>query len=207
MKLKLLINSGLCMFLLITGTTSIFAQNEKTLLDTGNVEQQFKYVITKSNLYSNYRAVKATWLRKLRDQTLDTLSMIKSDYSETQKQLQSKIFEVDSLAASVELLTSQLEEVTKEKDSMNLAGIQMSKKGYNAILWIVIFSLFTLVVIVFIAYKRTHVVITQTKVDLNEVKEEFEAYRKSTREKNEKIARKHLDELLKYKNRLQKFEK
>jgi hypothetical protein len=66
-------------------------------------------------------------------------------------------------------------------------------------LWTIIFGLLALLIIILLLYRKNNAVTVQTKQDLLELKNEYEIHRKRALEREEKLARQHLDELNKYK--------
>lgn len=181
------------------GNLSAAGSEEKSVVDTGTITQQFKYVVSKSTRYNDYRAIKVVWLSKLQTHVFDTLSSLKSNLKSSNTIIQNQSQEIDSLNIMLSKTQANLDRATLEKNSIVIFGMLISKSLYNSVVWLLIIGLIFLLVILFIAYKRSHVVTIRTKHELLETKEEFEAHRKRAREKEEKMARKHLDELLKYK--------
>lgn len=180
-------------------TTSIFANKGQEVLDTGTVKQQFDFVLEKSSTYEQYKVIKKSWARKLRNHVLDSLNLANKRYQESLFVISQKQEEIDSLAFQIEQTTSRLESAITEKNSIKLFGLLLSKTTYNSILWGLILVLTTLLSIIFLMFKRSNKITIRTKKDLDETREEYETHRKKAREREEKMARKHLDEILKYK--------
>ncbi|HBE42527.1 MAG TPA: hypothetical protein DDW27_15265, partial [Bacteroidales bacterium] len=67
-------------------------------------------------------------------------------------------------------------------------GMDVNKYAYNSVMWIIIAGLVTLLVIVFLTLKSNLSVTRNTKKDLEDLKTEFEAYRKQSREAREKMS-------------------
>jgi hypothetical protein len=68
-------------------------------------------------------------------------------------------------------------------------------------MWLVVAGLALLTVILFLTAKRNITVTIRTKKDLEEVKEEYESYRKQARERQEQLVVKHHNELRKLKGK------
>ncbi len=180
-------------------SVSAAPSEDKTVVDTGSVSEQFKFIVNKSTKYNDYRAVRASWLNKLRNNVSDTLTALKSNLKTSQTIIAGQAAKIDSLTTTLKSTRANLDETMLEKNSINFLGMLLAKNVYNSIVWLLIAGLLFLLTILFIAYKRSHVITIRTKHELLETKEEFEAHRKTAREREEKMARKHLDELLKYK--------
>ncbi len=175
------------------------ANNDKALIDSGSIKQQFKYVISKSTRYNEYRAVKNEWLYKLQNHISDTISDLKTELNAANHLITSQVQSIDSLSNALGETHASLDQTIKEKNSINIVGIQLNKNLYNIIVWLLISGLAFGLVLLFFIYKHSLVVTVRTKHELLETKEEFETHRQRTREREEKMARRHLDEILKYK--------
>jgi uncharacterized membrane-anchored protein YhcB (DUF1043 family) len=87
--------------------------------------------------------------------------------------------------------------MTKTKNSIRVLGIEVNKTAYNAVMWILIATLAGFLAIGFLAYKRNYSATVNTKKEIEELKREFEAYRKASREAREKMSMAHFNELKK----------
>ncbi len=70
----------LCLVFLVSVTLS--AQNRATVtksLNEGTIENQFDYLIKKSNRYQEFKVVKTTWLIQLKKSAGDSLVSLRKD--------------------------------------------------------------------------------------------------------------------------------
>lgn len=196
------------LILFITSSfSSIFAQDteEKPTLETGTIQNQFDYIITKSNRYEEYKVVKDTWLRTLKSHVLDTLKNIKQDLRETQTLESANRSEIKTLKTELDNTNEKLSMAIEEKNSINFIGTSMTKGSYNSLMWTIILGLFvTLAVFVFL-FKRSNSVTSETKKTLNETKDEFESFRRRTVDREAKIVRELHDEMNKLKSELDRY--
>ncbi|MDX2444229.1 MAG: hypothetical protein QNK30_10565 [Bacteroidales bacterium] len=186
---------------------SIFAQDteEKPTLETGTIQNQFDYIITKSNRYEEYKVVKDTWLRTLKSHVLDTLKNIKQDLLETQTLESANRSEIKTLKTELDNTNEKLSMAIEEKNSIKFIGTSMTKGSYNSLMWTIILGLFgTLAVFVFL-FKRSNSVTSETKKTLNETKDEFESFRRRTVDREAKIVRELHDEMNKLKSELDRY--
>jgi len=65
------------------------------------------------------------------------------------------------------------------QNSTNLLGMELNKKAYSLIMWGVIFCLATIGTILFLFYKRGHLIVNEARIRLKEVQEELEKLGKS----------------------------
>jgi len=85
--------------------------------------------------------------------------------------------------------------MTKTKDSIKFVGISLNKIVYNTIMWLIVAVLAGLLSIGFLVFKRNLSITIHTKKEFEDLKKEFEAYRKASREAREKMSMAHFNEL------------
>jgi len=187
--------------LLICSTQGVFSQDtqDKPFLEKGTVEEQFNFIYDKSYTFEIYKSVRIPWFTTLKSHVLDSLKSIKKELRKSERIAQSKDGLLDSLKSELEKTKQDLATVTNEKNSFRLFGILMGKGSYNSLVWLIILTLSGLLALFALLFKRSNSITSQTKASLTEVKDEFETFRKRSLEREEKMARKHLDEMNKYK--------
>jgi hypothetical protein len=75
----------------------------------------------------------------------------------------------------------------------------MDKAFYNSIVWSVIFALIILLVLGSFLFKRNLSTTYSTRKDLDQIKGEFEEYRRTSRERHEQLVINHFNEIKKLK--------
>lgn len=176
------------------------AQEEKTgSLNSGSIESQFDFLYKKSGKYQEYRVIKTNMLFKFKNNVMDTLKLHNKKFLESQQTIASQKANIDSLNVKLESTNNNLAAVTEEKDNIRLFGIQMSKGGYNTLLWSIIGILTALLLIFIGKFKRSNTVTVQAKKDKLEIEEEYESHRQRSLEREQKLRRELQDELNKQK--------
>ena len=196
---QVLIFTAMLLFLTAKGVLSQEVPQDRPFQENGTIENQFKYVFDQSYTFQIYKSVRIAWFQTLRAHVLDTLKTIKKELKTTQKLVQIKDDQLDSIKSELEKTKQDLAVTTNEKNSFRFLGILMGKNTYNSMVWLIILGLAGLLVFFVLLFKRSNMITSQTKRDLSELKDEFEDFRKRSLEREEKMARKHLDELNKYK--------
>ena len=169
------------------------------ILSTGKVDEQLNYIQEHTLIYENYRAIREDMFQKMKTNVLDTVSAEKGTINGL------KIFTIrldgtiDSLKNSLDITKIKLKEVTGSKNSIRLLGIEVNKATYNSVMWMVVAGLVTLLAFGFLALKRNLIITIRTKKEIEELKNEFEAYRKTSREAREKMSMAHFNEIKKLK--------
>lgn len=169
--------------------------------DTATLEQQFEYILDKTRIYEGYRAIRNDVYLKMQKNALDSLNQHILNEQRLRSQLDQRNSEINKLKSDLDLISGERNEAIRNQDSMKFLGINISKTLYNSVMWFVILGLAILVTILFISFRRAHIVTRNVKEKLNTLQEEYESHRKSSREKYEKLVVSNYNELMKLKNR------
>lgn len=195
-------------FLIVISSVNTYAQSnqepsqeEETLsLNSGSIDNQFEFIIRRSNRYQDYKVVKTNWLYTLKAHTLDSLKAVRDELDSTNLVVSEQQKEIDDLKSTLSTTQASLDFTNKEKDSMALFGMQMSKSGYNLLMWVIIAGLLGLLVLFVYKFRNSNSVTKQAKNALAEIEEEFEEHRKVALEREQKVRRQLQDELNKQKS-------
>ena len=198
MKLSKILISFLPIFLLSI-TISAQETEKEGSLNSGTIESQFEYLYQKSGRYEDYRVIKISQLLKFRNNVYDTLKLDRQKYLDSQRLIANQKSNIDSLNQILEATNENLTSVTKEKDSINLFGIQMSKGAYNTLLWGIIAALTAFLVLFITRFKSSNAITIEAKNAKAEIEEEYEEHRQRALEREQKLRRELQDELNKQK--------
>jgi len=168
-------------------------------LSTGIVEEQIKYLESKTRIYENYRAIREDMYQKLNRNIIDSILAEKNRIAGFQNLTADLNSKTDSLKALLNETRVNLEEATTTKNSISVLGIELNKNVYNTFMWTVIGILAILLALGFLVFKRNLVVLRRTEKDLKELKDEFVAYRQTTRLAREKAEMDHFNAIKKLK--------
>ena len=195
---KLKITSALFILLLIMSGIKVTCQTAMPdALIQNSLTEQMNYIQEKTRIYENYRAIREDMFQKIKGNALDSLSSAKKRIVELNLLAKRLNYTIDSINTSFQKTKIELAEATRTKNNIRVFGSEVNKILYNTILWTVIAGLLVILGIGFMAFKRNLVVASCTRKDIKELKEEFEAYRKSSREAREKMSMDHFNELKK----------
>lgn len=190
----------LSVFCLIVSTAVLAQEKEQLSLNDGTVDNQFEYVIQKSNNYQEFKVIKKTWMYALKAHTMDTLKAFRKDLAKTQAVVDSQATKITELNEKLSDTQATLNSTIEEKDSMALFGMPMSKSGYSSLMWAIIGLLFILLLFFIYKFKNSNAVTKQAKLSLAETEEEFEEHRRIALEREQKVRRQLQDEINKQKN-------
>jgi hypothetical protein len=187
-------------FAIILQAVQAFSQERVPVLDKGSIEAQFNEVIDKSSTYQEYRVIKAYWLSTFKSHLTDSLNKFKKQLASTRTLFAASQSRIDSLANELQRTKSELETIRNAKDSIPFLFFSMGKNAYNRLMWTLMGVIILVLVFFIVLYNRSKIVINQAWADLEEKKEEFEAFRKRALERESQLSRNYLNELNKYRN-------
>ncbi|CAH8283770.1 hypothetical protein EV196_102616 [Mariniflexile fucanivorans] len=180
------------------------SDEDKLSLNSGTLDNQFEYVIKKSNGWNDergqsYRVIKTYWLTELKAHVLDSLQSIKKDIIATEITVKAQTQEIADLKTRLTNTQNNLDKTKSEKNNMSLLGIQMSKSGYSGLMWSIIGVLLALLLFFIYQFKNSNAVTKEAKRVLADVEDEFEEHRKTAVEREQKVRRQLQDEINKQK--------
>lgn len=195
----------LCLFsLLAYGQNTNDAQENELSLDSSTINDQFEYVLKKSGNFRGtngqmYEAVKLSMLLTLKAHTVDSLKTVHKELSDTQAIVQNQTAEISNLKERLLTTQNDLDKTNAEKNSMALFGLQMSKTGYNVLMWSIIAGLMALLIFFIYKFRSSNTITRKAKLALSEIEDEFEEHRKTALEREQKVRRQLQDEINKQK--------
>lgn len=195
----------LCLFsLLAYGQNTNDVQENELSLDSSSINDQFEYVLKKSGNFRGtngqmYEAVKLSMLLTLKAHTVDSLKTVHKELSDTQAIVQNQTAEISNLKERLLTTQNDLDKTNAEKNSMALFGLQMSKTGYNVLMWSIIAGLMALLIFFIYKFRSSNTITRKAKLALSEIEDEFEEHRKTALEREQKVRRQLQDEINKQK--------
>lgn len=178
--------------------SSISAQETK--FDNGTINNNFDYIITKSNNYKDFKVVKKQSLYEIKKQVLDSLKerqlKINSLYLVIDKQ-KSKTTELEKTITS---LNSSIEQANLNVDNINFIGFTLTKNSFKSIFWSLLILMTILLLFFIYKFKRSNTITQETKNLLIDIEKEYENHKKVALEREQKVMRKLQDELNKNRN-------
>ena len=175
-------------------------QEAKLSLNSGTIDNQFEFVIRRSNSWQDYKTVKKTWLYTLKAHTLDSLKAVQKNLADTKTVVKTQADEISGLKASLSNTESTLTATNEEKDNISSLGIQMSKASYKVLMWSIAAGLMALLLFFIYKFKGSNSATREAKLKLDEVETEFEDHRRNALEREQRVRRQLQDELNKQKS-------
>lgn len=187
MKLKKIKNTLLISVFVFTASAATGQTKMLETLDSASIRGQIQYIEDHTRIYENFRAIREDIYQKLNNNILDTINAEKTRVSELRNLTAALNGKTDSLNNLLATTRTQLDQVTSTKNKIRVLGLEINKTAYNTFMWILVGVLLLLGGIGFLIFKRNLVVLLRTEKDLKELKEEFAAYKQSSRLAREKV--------------------
>lgn len=197
---QLLIRCGLILAVVVISVTKVTGQvTMPDVLLKNSLKEQLNYIEEHTRIYDSYRAIREDMFQKLKGNTSDTLTSLNSKITGLNKTVYVLNRTIDTLKTNLASTQTRLEGMTGTKNSIRVAGIEVNKATYNKMMWTILAGLIAALLVGFLIFKRNLSMLSDTKKEFQELKVEFEAYRKSSREAREKLTMDHFNEIKKLK--------
>ncbi|NLA49089.1 MAG: hypothetical protein GX876_06450 [Bacteroidales bacterium] len=165
------------------------------VLKQGKLTEQLTYIEERTRIYEYYRAIREDMFQQIKKNTIDSLRAADSRITKLITEKNKLNFEIDSLNIIVAGARAGLDEAISTKNSINVLGMNVNKFAYNSVMWIIVASLAGILAVGFLIFRRNLIVSKHTRTDLEELRTEFEAYRKQSRLAREKMSMDHFNEI------------
>lgn len=170
-----------------TAINAIGQTSMPTELSSSTMQEQIKYVEKHTRIYDNFRAIREDIYQKINRNFIDTLMAEKNRVTALNTLTSNLNTKTDSLNALLNTTRIKLEEATTTKNNIRVLGLEIKKGAYNTIMWTIVGGLALLLALGFLVFKRNLVVLLRTEKDLKELKDEFAAYKQTSRLAREKL--------------------
>jgi LPXTG-motif cell wall-anchored protein len=187
---------------IISGIKPLSGQPMPEVLDSGTLQEQLDHIQNRTLIYENFRAIREDMFQRIKNNAIDSLNSAKRQMEDLSVHLGNLDAEIDSLSLLLGNTRGELNLAVENRDNISFLGIPMNKTGYNMMVWVIIGGLTALLVIGLIFYFRSRNVTVNTLTEIHELKEEFENYRKESRERREKLVIEHFNEMKKFKEQM-----
>lgn len=183
---------ALLLFICLCGQSS-FAQNKGTTAPQ-SIDEQFESVLKTSNNFEDFKVVKKYKINTLRENTQKRIKNLNSQIGSLEDTINLLSSEISELKTSLVNTQSSLENTKKEKDSMSFFGAQMSKSGYNTMVWSIAGILLLGLLFFIFKFKNGNILTKEAKRKLEDLEYAFEDYKRKALEKEQKMGRQLQDE-------------
>jgi len=196
------INYILLLLVIITGANRAYSQSAiPEVLNNGTLNEQMNYLEERTRIYENYRAIREDMFQLIKRNSLDSLSQVHRQLNMLAGMNRNMVEKLDSVTMSLEKTKVNLDNALNSKNSIKVIGIEVNKILYNSIMWIITGTLLLLLATGFLTLKKNIITTRNTKKELNDLRDEFEAYRQKARIEREKMSMDHFNEIKRLKGK------
>lgn len=184
--------TSLLTFGLLLFSTLVFSQEKVETVNS--IDQQFNELLESSNNFKKYKVVEETKLIELQRNTRAEIADLEKEIIASKNNIDSQEEKIAQLNATLTGTTKDLQEANKAKEEIAFLGIPTDKSTYRTIMWGILLVLTITLVIFVYKFKNSHAQTKEAKKNLQEIDDEFEEYRKTALEKQQKLGRMLQDE-------------
>ena len=180
---------------------TVFSQNPKRQAKINNalqketIEIQFNTLIEQSPTYQNFKNIRLYNLNKFKANVLDTIKVLEEKFTKATTKIASQQDEINTLNQNIAGVNKNLSDVTQEKDSISVFGINTTKATYNTTLWSIILGLLLATIIFLFKFRSSNIQTKEAKSKFKEIEDEFDIHRKKSLEREQVLRRKLQDEI------------
>ena len=172
---------------LILGAKVAYAQTEQDA--NTKLSDKFEELKKNSNSYQDYKVIKLVKLNAFWQEVTDSLNVLHQNIHTLNKDLQSQKSEITSLNSKIDSLQKSLTDLHYTTDRISFLGIPLLKVTYNTIVWFIIIILAVLGIFFQVRFNRSNRITVQTRKEFQDLSEEFDSFRKRTRENETQLKR------------------
>jgi cell division protein FtsB len=166
------------------------------------ISQQLDYLEEHTRVYENFRAVREDIFQLLTRNVNDSLAGSKRKINNLIAEKNRLNSRIDSLNNQLAGTSTNLDEMTRSKNSIKVLGIEIHKATYNSIMWSILGVLLLLLGAGYLTFKQNRTSTVKTRKELDNLRREYEDYRQKTRVEREKATMEHFNEIKKIKSGL-----
>jgi len=184
--------------------TAVLATSQTTMPDVllkGTLDEQLNYLDEKTRIYENYRAIREDMFQLVKKNASDSLSGAMSRIDGYILQSGKLNFRIDSLNNLLSSARENLNEAVRTKNSIKVLGINLNKHAYNTVMLLIAGVLGFLLITGFLSFRRNLTVTSNLKKELEDLRAEFEEYKKKARLEREKMSKDHFNEIRRLKGK------
>ena len=164
------------------------------------IENQFDNIYRTSSTYQNYKVINRDRFNTLKSSILDSLKVYSTSLSAKEKTITTKGVEIESLKKKLAETNIKLKEAISKGNSFSFLGVEIAKGTYNLMVWALVGVLLAGLIHFIYQFANSNTITKTALNDLEEVENEFEAHRKKTLEREQKLRRQLHDEINKNRN-------
>ena len=181
----------LFVFVLFLLNTSVYSQTEDTQdsQQDKNLKAIYQDMLNKSENYTDYKVIKRINLDHYNKAVGDSLKSYRKEIHELKTQVNDQKSQITQLSNRIEDLETQLAKSEELRESLSFLGLELNKKTYHSIVWMIIGGLTIFGIFAYTSFTRSNKITVKTKKEYQTLNLEFEDHKKKSYDKQLKIGR------------------
>jgi hypothetical protein len=155
-----------------------FAKDINAWKNEKDLKQQYTVFKENLNFWNGNYFLNETQLNDFYTALSDSVAVLKAEMSNKNRQINDLQNELNSISNKLELTQTERDDSIKDRNSIQLFGININKNGYTFFMSMIILGLFIFTAVVYQLYKRSNTITIKARQDYDELKEEFEKHKK-----------------------------
>ena len=201
--MKLKISALIALILTLCMALPVYAQEADTAIEetSNTLTSQFEALKKSSNRYEDYKVVKENKLNALWKNVEDSVQVLRTQITTLQQQLASQEQELKEIKGQLAQRGDELERSESQNATISFLGMDILKETYSTVMWSIVGILLVLMLGALYKFHSSNKITTRTQREHEALNEEFEEFRKRSREREIQIKRElqternHLEEL------------
>lgn len=175
---------------------SVFADQKQAQT---KLENQVEHLLNNSLNYKNYKVVDKQTMFSFKNEFESFLSVSNQARVNFQKELEGKVNQISALDESLQSLQTENIQLKNEKHTISFLGMAINKYVYITMLWGLFFASLLVIGFFVLKFMRANEVTKSSKAILSNLEDEYEAFRRSSIEREQKLRRELFNEMKKVK--------
>lgn len=186
-------------YILLLSTFFIIAQENGQGKSNGTLNEQFEYVMQKSNNFQEYKVVKKEDLLQLKKSSTDSVQKYQKDLKDLKIKTTNHQSILAQLNDSLKTTEANLKQLQLAQDNVDMFGITLKKTNYNYLMWGIVSALLLILLLIYFQFKSAKSSARESRDNLEKMESEYEEYKHKALEKEQKLGRQLQDEINKHK--------
>jgi len=152
-----------------------------------NLDQQFTVFKNNLNFWSGSYFLTENQINQFYNALRDSIGVYEKEVTNSKNQLILVQSELNAKIKETDEIQKKLNRSIQLENSINVVGVDVNKGAYTLSIYILIIGVLLMCGLLFLLYRRSNKITRQTKVDYNELKEEYELHKKNALERYVKM--------------------
>lgn len=183
------------LYIFLLPAHQLMAQDSDSNPSGVTLKSQFDDLQRRTRIYEGFRAIREDLFQEIKKQSIDSLEQAKQLVKQKEAELLQLTVENQQIQAGAEEANANLLKAVSEQNSITLFGKPVSKTFYTLLVWIIIGLLIVINLLVLLMFRNARHISRKRLEDFSDLLEEYETFRKSSRERLERATIDYFNEI------------